>query len=280
MPVNRRRGLYFYAGRTARGLGWIGFALSALIVVTVGFGLFLLVLVAALGPGIRQSQLPEPYMTAAMTAGFAYVLAQIVLGAAFVAGFVKLYNGSKEFGEAHSSRMDLALVFFLATAAAAYASNALPSTGTTPTPSFASPAPSTLQAFLGPLLGGLAALLAGVSLFLAVRTFASLAERRRLGVATALGVAGGAGRQVLMLLGTIGPSSPDTLPLAVVSVAVMGSAVSAASLALFVLVFRGIRGRIESGAYPPSVPRGPWELPGQPVAYAVQPPPPPTPPAR
>lgn len=261
--------MFFYEGRTIRGLGIIRWALIIQLLAVVATGVTLAALAIVLGPALVN---PSGFLTSVLgivAAVCGIQFAQIGVGALFFAGFVDVHAGRHEYGLAHVRAVDratLGLVVFTAVT--------LFATGFTVSMSFLAPssgipAESYLTGNL--VLAPIEALVAGLTLYYTIRFVADDAQARRLRGAVILGVAGAAVGPVLLLFATaVNPHDLSAVVTGLLASAVAGDGMCALSLLLFALLYREVRRSLLAGRPAPVLPRF---APAYPWAWPLPPPP-------
>ena len=245
---------------TSRGLTWILRALWVQVGVALATAVFLGSLLLTYGSALRNPTLPEPAMTLAMTYGFSLYASEVIVGIVFLFGFMGLHGSRREYGKGHERKMDQAVLWFVLAFVLLFASNGTSLSGpATPTPSFV-PIPIDLVVIT---VRAVSALFVAITLYACVAALVTQAQRRLLLVASVLGILSAVGQSVLMSMGSLSPTSPEVLPVAIVGVTIVGAGLSMASLLMFILAFRGVRRNLETGVIPRILPPG-WPVPFSP----------------
>jgi len=273
--------VYFYEGRTVRGVGWMSWGLlihlASLILGAVGTVL----LIASMGAILYTS----PEMLAALFAAFALVcglvIVEIAAAVVYLVGFHGMYAGRHEYGPNQDRNMDRALVFVILAIVLSAVQVVSPYTlvwGALYS------APSTVPitvGLLGLVVQPASALFAGLALFSAVRVFADGVQRTRLIIGMILGAVGAAAGTAILLLAAAYGGGLGSLVMGYVASALAGQGTSAISLLVFFFVYRDIRRKLETGGIAPAVPSPPPVWPyyyAPPYPYPVAPPQPAFPP--
>lgn len=266
--------MFFYEGRTIRGIGIIGWALVLQLGAVIATGVTLAALAIVIGPALVN---PSGFLTSVL--GIVAAVCGIELGQAavsvlFLVGFVDVHAGRHEYGLDQARAIDratIALALFAAVTVFATASSVSMSLFA---PTIGIPAESFLTGNLA--LAPLGALVAGFTLYYSVRAVADEGEVRRLRAAVVLGVAGAVAGPVLLGFAiSANPRDVSAVVTGLLSSAVAGDGICALSLGLFVLLFREIRRNLVKGRPAPALPRYaptyPWAWPSPPP-QAVPPP--------
>ncbi len=274
--------LFYYEGRTIRGLGWIAWGLVVSVILVVVTGAIGIVSALTLEPTLTAPTNVFRSLAAVVLIACGLGLGELIMAALFLAGFHQLHAGRREYGAAHERSVEHALVFLIllilvGTLGTVYSTfNALLGSPGSVLPG----APSA--GIEGIVVGPADALLAGLVLFFAVRSLVPAQEHSRVRTAILLGVAGAAaGPAILILAASGGITDVPGLVSALLGAAVAGQGISAISLLLFLLIFRTVRRNLEAGNPAPVLPRLPMWYPWgfAPNTYAYPPPgPPPSPP--
>lgn len=268
--------MFFYEGRTIRGLGIIGWALRIQLVAVVATGITLAALAIVIGPALVN---PSGFLTSVLgivAAVCGIELGQVAVGVIFLVGFVDVHAGRHEYGLEHARAIDRATIALIVFAVLTVSGTAFSVSMNLLAPTTGIPAESFLTGNL--VLAPLGALVAGFTLYYAVRAVADESERGRLRGALVLGVAGAVAGPVLLGFATAAaPRDLSSIVTGLLASAVAGDGICALSLLLFVLVFREIRRNLVEGRPSPALPRYP---PVYPWAWLSPPPPIPVPPAE
>jgi len=277
--------VYFYEGRTVRGVGWMSWGLliqlASLILGAVGTVL----LIASMGAFLYTSPELLPALFAAVALICGLVIVEIAAAVVCLVGFHGMYAGRHEYGPNQDRNMDRALVFVILAIVLSGVQVVSPYTlvwgALYSVPSGA----SITVGLLGLVVQPASALFAGLALFSAVRLFADGGQRTRLIIGMILGAVGAAAGMAILLVAAGLGRSLDSLVTAFVASALAGQGTSAISLLVFILVYREVRRKLETGGIAPAVPSPPpvWPYyysPPYPYQAAVPqaPVPPPSPP--
>ncbi len=277
--------MYFYEGRTVRGVGWMSWGLliqlAGLILGAVG----MVLLIASLGAILYTTPELLPALFAAFALICGLVIVEIAAAVVYLVGFHGMYAGRHEYGPNQDRNMDRALVFVILAIVLSAVQVVSPYTilwgALLQVPSSA----SITVGLLGLVVQPASAFFAGLALFSAVRVFADGVQRTRLIVGMILGAVGAAAGTAILLL-SAGLGGGLGLPvIAFIASALAGQGTSAISLLVFFLVYREIRRKLETGGVAPAVPSPPPVWPyyySPPYPYQVPAPqapvPPPSPP--
>ena len=265
--------LFFYEGRTIRGLGLVGWALvvqtaavAANGVVLVGLGL--LIPSAVLDPSAALGSL-----VGILVATCGIEMGELAVLVVFLVGFAQLHAGRHEYGLEHARALERALIFLVVAAVVDAAGGAFTiASSFTGLTGFTVPTDSLLVGNL--VVGPLVAAFAGLVLISSARAIADPAQVRRLWTGLGLGGVGAAlGPALLGFSGVAGPQSLGMITTAYFASAVAGDGISALSLLLFFLILRDVRRQLLAGIPPPVLPR---YAPPAPWGWPLQPPPPTT----
>ncbi len=274
--------LFYYEGRTIRGLGWTAWGLVVSLILVVGTGATSVVFALTLGPTLKAPTNPFSSLAAVVLVACGLGLGELFMIAFFVAGFHQLHAGRHEYGAAHERSVEHALVVLILLILVGTLGTVYSAFNTL----LGSPSPvlpgATSAGIEGLVVGPADALLAGLVLFFAVRSLMPTQEHFRVRTAILLGMAGAAaGPAILILAANGGVTDVPSLVSALLAAAVAGQGISSISLLLFLLIFRNARRNLVAGNPAPVLPRLPtWYLWGYaPNSYAYPPPgPPPSPP--
>ena len=247
--------LYFYEGRTIRGIGLMAWALVVALGAVVASALTLVAVALMLEPGIQSPSGLVPAALTALAAVCGIDIGQVFMAALFVIGFHHAYAGRYEYGLAHARSLERALVFLIVFALFTALAYIYSVTNSVLQPGFVGvPALDLLSGNV--LLAPLGALFAGLTLLFTGRGLADAVQSRRLRTALVLGVVGAVAGPLLLLLG-VGSNVTDlrVLVSGLLASAVAGQGISALSLLVFVLVYREVRRNLEAGNPAPVLPR-------------------------
>ncbi len=268
--------MFFYEGRTIRGMGIIGWALLIQLAAVVATGVTLAALAIVIGPALVN---PSGFLTSVLgivAAVCGIELGQVAVGVIFLVGFVDVHAGRHEYGLEHARAIDRATIALVLFAALTAFGTAFSLSMNFLAPSTGIPAESFLTGNL--VLAPLGALVAGFTLYYAVRAVADEGEVRRLRAAVVLGVSGAVAGPVLLGFAiAANPRDVSAIVTGLLASAVGGDGICALSLALFVLLFREIRRNLVNGTPAPTLPR---YTPVYPWAWPSPPPPATLPPAQ
>ncbi len=266
--------MFFYEGRTVRGLGLMSWALTIQLGSVVAIGVTYAVLAALLPSALTNPTGLLPSVLGIVAAICGIVLGELAMGILFLVGFVDVHKGRNEYGLAHARSIDRATACIAAFAAlTAFSTIYSISANFFPPPPAVVPMASLLAGNL--ILSPLGALVAGLGLHYVVRSLVEKGERGRVRAAIALGVAGSAiGPVLLAFPAALNPTQVSGVVTGMLASAVAGDGLCALSLLLFVLVLREVRRNLVAGtpapSLPPYVPAYPWTWP-MPPAPAVPP---------
>ncbi len=252
-------------GRTVAGLTWalrgvLGFLLAA--VVTAAGLLAFIQLYGLPAPDVYQiAQLED----ALGILSWLVLLIEVAAGLAYAVGLAGIFAGRHDYGPVHARSVEQTVPWVLVTLVLMATVIAVPSvTG----PSLTYPgigfAPPQWALSTGVALAGLRAIFAGLTLFYAVQGIAEEDERVRLLIGMALGVVGATVWSGLSAYaGEVGALSTASLVPYVAGV-FAGLGTSVISLAVFALVYRGVRRNLVAGAIPTVFPAPRTAPPGPP----------------
>ncbi len=260
--------MFFYEGRTIRGVGWVRWALLLQLVMVVATGVTLAALALLLGPALVNPGGLLGALVGVIAAVCGIELGQIGVAVLVLVGYVDLRAGRHEYGLDHARSIARATVCLILVALVSLfsltysVSVSLFAGGTQPVPT---------ETFLtgNLVLGPVGAFLAGLGLYYLARVIADPAVARRLRLALILGVAGALAGPVL--LGFATAANPHDLTAVVTGLlasAVAGDGISALSLLIFATAFRELKEELMAGKPAPALPRyspPPW-------AWAAPPP--------
>lgn len=266
--------MFFYEGRTIRGLGITAWALLIQLGAVVATGAALGAVAIVLGPALVN---PSGFLSSVLgivAAVCGIELGQVAVGVIYLVGFADLHAGRHEYGLAHARAIDRATVCLVIFAALTVFATGFSVSMNLFGPSTGVPAESFLTGNL--VLAPIGAFVAGLSLYYAVRAVADEVELRRLRIAVALGVAGSIIGPVLLAFSvSMNPRDVSSIVTGLLASAVAGDGICAISLLLIVVLFREVRQNLVAGRPAPALPR---VLPPFPQAWPI-PPPAPAPPA-
>ncbi len=273
--------LFYYEGRTIRGVGWTMWGLVLSLALVVASGATSIGLALMLGPALTTPADMVKSIGLSLVVACGLLLAELVMVVFFLVGFHQLHVGRHEYGAAHEQSVERALVFLIllvlvATLGTAYAAfsalfgtmgPALPGQTVTGTESL--------------LFGSSEALLAGLTLFYAVHSLVGTTDVSRLRTAVVLGVVGAAAGPAILILAASGAVVDlSSLVTSVTAAVVAGQGVSAISLLLFLWIFRDLRRNLGAGNPAPVLPRlpvwTPWGYAPYAPGFPPQGPPPPS----
>ena len=218
----------------------------------------------AAGPGVEASFL---------ALGIAFVLSQIAGGLLFLYGFATVLAARLEFGPDHVRHVERARVFLSLTVVLLLVGFFAPFLLIPSSPPGTPAREPIFSVLAGPIPSAVAALFAGLVLLDILHRFSTHRDRLGLGAALVLGVAGAAVEGFSVYPGSgVLPAWMVSLPL---GLNLLSQAIVAASLLLFLLVYRRIGQKFRTGqfqrSWPPGFPASSGLLPEVPVR-------PPTPP--
>ncbi len=261
--------VFFYEGRTVRGLGVMSWSLAIQLGAVVATGVTLAVLAALLGPALLNPSGLVPAILGVVVAVCGIELAEVAVGILFLVGFLDVHKGRNEYGLSHARAIDRATACIVAFAGLTLFSTIYSISLSLFSPTAAAiPTESVLTGNL--LLSPLGALIAGLGLFYSVRTLVDASQRGRLRAAIALGVAGTVvGPALLAFPAAINPGQVSAVVTGMLASSVAGDGLCALSLLLFALTLRDVRRSLVSGtpapSLPPYAPAYPWAWPVPPT---------------
>ena len=247
--------MFFYEGRTIRGLGLVGWALLVQLGAVLAAGAALAALALLLAPALLDPAGALGPLVGVVAGICGVELAEVAMAILFLVGFHHLAAGRHEYGLEHVRSVGRAIVCVVVFGVLTVITSAY-----LLAVDFFEP---TTQAVLGQslltgqvVLSPVGAALAGLGLWYAARSVSGPEERRRLRSALALGIAGGAAGPGLISFATlVNPLDVRAVSSGLLAAAVAGYGMSAISLLLFVLAFRDIRRDLVAGRPPPALPR-------------------------
>lgn len=273
----RRRGkpLYFYEGRTVRGIGLIVVALGIQLLIVVLNATAVAALALMLPTGLVDPASGLSTAVVALTALCGVYLGEAAMGIVFLLGYRLVYGGRHEYGLGHAQSLDRSTLFLVAFAVIAGLSFLYSLASEVFSPGIGGVPVFYLLTGNG-LFAPAGAFFAGLALTYSVRALHPEGAARRFKTATVLGVAGAAAAPLLVLLVvSAGNMSPGVFASGIIASAVLGNGLAALSLLLFMSEYREARRSLEAGNPPPVLPRF---APGYPApSYPAYPPPPPRP---
>lgn len=276
----RGSSLYFYEGRTIRGLAWISWALFIELGAVLATALTLVAIALSFETSVQSSNGSLTSALLAFVAVCGIGVGQVFMAIVFLVGFGQSYRGRHEYGLEHARSLDRAVVFLIVFLVVDLVSLVLIvsplATGTTD-----AGAPSPTLALLGggnPIFAPVGAFFAGLCLSFLARSLSSPTELNRLRRGLVLGVVGAATGPALLGFAVSGSLTDiSAIVSGILASAVAGQGISALSLLLFATALRDTRKNLEAGRPMPALLRVEqacqW-APGPPYAY----PPPPNPP--
>ncbi len=265
--------LFFYEGRTIRGMGLVSGALLVQFGVVLATAAVLVAMALLLGPALVSPTTFLSSLVAVLAAVCGIELGEVAMAAVFLAGFHQIYAGRHEYGLLHARSVDRALVYLIVFVTLGVAGTGYTLASSLFVPSVpVVPAASLLVGNV--LLAPLGALFAGLSLLDSARAVAEPAQTRRLRTALILGVVGAVAGPLLNAF-ALAPGSQylSAVVDGLLVSAIAGDGVAALSLLLFILAFREIRGELLSGRPAPVLPRFlvPYPYGWAPVDFGVPP---------
>jgi hypothetical protein len=249
--------VYFYEGRTIRGVRWVTWALLIQLAALTLSAVVTVALVELLGPSVNY---PGPAFLFAVSIEIAavcgLVIAQIVALVFYLVGFQGIHAGRHEYGPAQDRMMDRALVFLVLAIVMGVAQGFSPFAAIWGVLSGV-PTDVATYAYVGSLaLQSTAALFAGLTLMSSVSVFADPSQRARLLIGIILGAVGAAAGTVILLVAELLEGTPSAVETVVAST-LAGQGTCAISLIVFFLVYREVHHKLEAGLIPPALPRPP-----------------------
>lgn len=267
--------MFFYEGRTIRGIGLVRWALLLQLAMVLATGVTLAALALLLGPALLNPGGLLSAFVGIIAAVCGIELGQIGTAVLFVVGYVDLRAGRHEYGLDHARSIARATACFIVFAfvslfSLTYSiSVSLFAGGTRPVPA---------EAFLtgNLVLSPVGAFLAGLGLYFLARTLADAVLARRLRLALVLGVAGAVAGPILLAFATAAnPVDLTAVVTGLLASAVAGNGICALSLLIFATAFGDLKRDLAAGKPSPALPR---YVPAAPWERAVPSPPQPLPP--
>lgn len=218
-------------------------------------GVALAALALLLGPSLLDPVGTLAYLTGVLAGVCGIELAEVLVAVVFLVGFHHLHAGRHEYGLPHARSLGratacVALFAALTVFSTAYtiASNSLVPTA----PGLSTGLILTGNLALAPIDAGLA----GLALLFSVGSVADATHLRRLRSGLVLGIAGAAAGPALLAFGSaLSPHDVSGISSGLLAAAVAGEGISALSLLVFFLAFRGIRRELAAGRPAPVLPR-------------------------
>ncbi len=254
--------MFFYEGRTIRGIGLVRWALLLQLAMVVATGVTLAALALLLGPALLNPGGLLGAFVGIIAAVCGIELGQIGTAVLFVVGYIDLRAGRHEYVLDHARSIARATVCFVLFAFVSLfsltdsISVSLFAGGTQPVPT---------EAFLtgNLVLSPLGAFLAGLGLYFVARALADPALVRRLRLALVLGVAGAVAGPVLLAFATAAtPGDLTAVVTGLLASAIAGDGIGALSLLIFAVAFRALKRDLAAGPPSPALPRylhsAPW----------------------
>ncbi len=274
--------MYFYEGRTVRGIGWMSWGMVLQLATSVLGSAMAIILVMTLGSFAFTSPAALTALAAVFALACGLLIVEIAVVVLYLIGFHGMYAGRREYGPEQDRNMERALVFVIL--AIVFVAVQAVSPFTIVLGGLANPASTTLT--LGVVLVAVetaSALMAGLALMTAVSVFADGGQKTRLLIGMILGALGAFAGTIISLIGAyVGGAQGSSLETLIAS-SLAGSGTSAISLFVFFLVYREVRRKLEMGVIAPAVPLfppvWPYFFPPYPYPTAPAPAPPATPPS-
>ena len=247
--------LFFYEGRTIRGLGLMGWALIIQLGAVITIGLALAALALLIGPALLNPTALLAPLLGVLAAVCGIEIGELAMTGVFLAGFYQMHVGRHEYGWAHARSIDRATICLILFATLTAVGDLYTIANDLLLPAAAGvPAGALLEGNL--VLAPVAALVAGLALLYSARSLADGAEVRRLHRALYLGIAGSfTGPALLAFATSVNPRDLGAVVSGYLASAVAGNGISALSLLLFVFVLRDIRRHLLEGRPQPVLPR-------------------------
>ncbi|HYM40438.1 MAG TPA: hypothetical protein VEY12_09940 [Thermoplasmata archaeon] len=275
---------YFYEGRTARGIGYMSWALLTVMIAVIVLGLASAAMGLLFGVLLQNPLALLGPLVGVVLALCGAVLAELAAAILFLLGFYQVHAGRHEYGLEQTRSMERALIFLIVYIVLTAVTFVFTSTGGLFLGVVSSPATPMLLGTL--VLNPVVAFFAGLTLVHSIRTLATPETRSRLRTALVLGVVGACvGPALTLIATTAGTTTVAQYSAGLVAAALAGQGIAAISLFLFWLAYLETRKGLDAGRPAPVLPRieqaypwlyRPWVQ--YPYPYPPANPPPPEPP--